>query len=313
MFSIGIPAYKAKDLKECIDSILGQTYKEFELIIVNDCSPEPLEEIINQYEDSRIKYYKNEKNFGAEHVVDNWNTCLSFATRDYFVLMGDDDIMAPNYLAEFKSLISAYPNLDIFHCRSVIINEFSVAIGITPINPAYEDVYDNMINCLEQRRQQFVSDFVYRTTALNQNGGFYKLPLGWCSDYLTSHILAQNYGIAHTNKLLFNYRSHSVSITSTGNIENKTKAIQLYMDWIEDFLSNTPEEELLLIKHSMLKKSLNKFLIGEKLALIRSTVVKRNLLKGFINYFKIKKKYNLKFKHLIGGFASSFYLRALRD
>jgi glycosyltransferase involved in cell wall biosynthesis len=91
LFSIGIPAFKAKYLNECIDSILRQTYANFELIIVNDASPEDLETIVKSFTDSRIKYYCNDKNFGAEHVVDNWNKCLSIATGDFFVLMGDDD------------------------------------------------------------------------------------------------------------------------------------------------------------------------------------------------------------------------------
>ena len=61
-FSITIPAYKRTYLQECIDSILGQTYTDFELIIVNDASPEDLDSIVNSFSDSRIRYYKNEKN-----------------------------------------------------------------------------------------------------------------------------------------------------------------------------------------------------------------------------------------------------------
>src|SRR5690606_28530398 len=109
-FSIGIPAFKARFLKECIDSILSQTFSDFELIIVNDASPENIDDIVKNYSDSRIRYYVNEKNFGAEQVVDNWNKCLSYALGDYFVLMGDDDLMMPNYLYEFSKLIDRYPN-----------------------------------------------------------------------------------------------------------------------------------------------------------------------------------------------------------
>lgn len=60
-FSITIPAFKAKFLKECIDSVLSQTYKNFEVIIVNDASPEDLTSIVNQYDDPRIRYFINEK------------------------------------------------------------------------------------------------------------------------------------------------------------------------------------------------------------------------------------------------------------
>lgn len=64
LVSIGIPAYKATYLKEAIDSVLNQTYTKFELIIVNDKSPENIEEIISTYNDKRIRYYKNEDNLG---------------------------------------------------------------------------------------------------------------------------------------------------------------------------------------------------------------------------------------------------------
>ena len=81
-FSVTVPAYKAQFLAECIDSILTQTYKNFELIIVNDASPQDLDCIVSKYDDPRIRYYKNEVGFGAEHGVGNWNKCLEYTTGD---------------------------------------------------------------------------------------------------------------------------------------------------------------------------------------------------------------------------------------
>ncbi len=83
LVSIGIPAYKATYLKEAIDSVLNQTYTKFELIIVNDKSPENIEEIISTYNDKRIRYYKNEDNLGKTSIVLNWNKCLSYANGDF--------------------------------------------------------------------------------------------------------------------------------------------------------------------------------------------------------------------------------------
>jgi len=58
-FSVTVPAYKPQYLVECIDSILAQTYKNFELIIINDASPLDLGIMIVRYDDPRIRYYKN--------------------------------------------------------------------------------------------------------------------------------------------------------------------------------------------------------------------------------------------------------------
>ena len=88
-FSITIPAYKARFLDEAIKSVIAQTYQDWQLVIVDDCSPEDLKGIVEPYlADSRVKYYRNEKNCGAVDVVDNWNICLSHCTGDYVICMG---------------------------------------------------------------------------------------------------------------------------------------------------------------------------------------------------------------------------------
>lgn len=56
-FSIIVPCYKEIFLKECIESILSQTYQDFELILVNDASPYNIKQIVEQFKDDRISYY----------------------------------------------------------------------------------------------------------------------------------------------------------------------------------------------------------------------------------------------------------------
>ena len=59
-FSVTIPAFKDKYLKETIDSVLAQTYPNYEVVIVNDASPYDLDSIVSQFDDHRIRYFKNE-------------------------------------------------------------------------------------------------------------------------------------------------------------------------------------------------------------------------------------------------------------
>ena len=140
-FSVTIPAYKAKYFKECIDSILAQTYSDFELIIVNDASPEDLDSIVSSYSDSRIRYYINEKNCGAVNVVDNWNKCLEYAKGEYIICMGDDDRLLPNCLEEYVKLMEKYPGLGVYHAWTEIIDEKGEYKNMTDARPEYESVY----------------------------------------------------------------------------------------------------------------------------------------------------------------------------
>jgi glycosyltransferase involved in cell wall biosynthesis len=124
-FTIAIPAYKLRFFEECLDSIFAQSYQDFELLILNDASPEDFDSAIAKYSDKRIQYLKNDKNCGAINVVDNWNKLLKMSTGDYIVMMGDDDKLHPDFLSTFNSLIEKYPQVDVFHARVTGIDQKS--------------------------------------------------------------------------------------------------------------------------------------------------------------------------------------------
>jgi glycosyltransferase involved in cell wall biosynthesis len=308
-FSIGIPVYKAKFLKECIESILSQTYKNFELIILNDASPENIEEIVSCYNDKRILYFENEKNIGAINVVQNWNKCLELSTGDYFVCMGDDDVLYPNYLQCFVDVIIEYPELDVFHCRVLVVNEQSKPVNITTLCPKYEDIYNYLISCLKHEREQFVGDFIYKRSTLLEKGGYYSLPLAWCSDYLTSFIAVQDKGIAYIQEPVFHYRNHSQSITSTGPIELKRKAVLEYLDWIEHFLSTYSSDNLIdSIQLKNLKHYLNNSKKDNSLSFISQFLGAKGILNGLYQIIRKKTIFRISIKNIF----ETFVIRCMK-
>src|ERR1035437_3009296 len=224
-FSIGIPAYKTKYINGCINSILAQSYTDFELIIVNDASPEDIDSIVNSYTDPRIRYYKTERNFGAEYVVENWNKCLSNATGDYFILMGDDDLLAPTYLESFYNVILKYPDYIVFHCQTIIIDSFGDKIAYSPPLPEIETLLEMIYNRVINNRSQFISDFVFNTKEINKIGGFFKSPLAQMSDDISAYSLAKFKGVANVKDYIFYYRRHVETISSTGNTYLTLKGI----------------------------------------------------------------------------------------
>ena len=104
LVTIAIPAYKATFLRKAISSALKQTYSNIELIVVDDCSPENLESITKEFNDSRICYYKNTTNLGKNDPSKNWNKCLEYANGEFFALLCDDDTYEPTVVEEMLKL-----------------------------------------------------------------------------------------------------------------------------------------------------------------------------------------------------------------
>jgi len=238
-FSITIPAYKSHYLKEAIESVVGQTYADWELIIVDDCSPEDLRSIVEPFlTDSRIRYYRNEKNCGAVNVVENWNICLGYCTGDYVICMGDDDRLLPCCLAEYQQLIQKQPGLNVYHTRTEIIDEQGNVINLQEPRPEWESVFSLIWNRWDHRDRQYIGDFCYNTEYLKNAGGYYKLPLAWGSDDITATLAAKEKGIANTQTFGFQYRENSLTIsTSTKLFKQRIKGLEAQYNWFTNFLN----------------------------------------------------------------------------
>jgi glycosyltransferase involved in cell wall biosynthesis len=304
-FSICIPAYKSKFLKECIDSILNQTVSDFELIILNDCSPEPVREIVGSVEDPRIRYFENEKNVGSVHLVDNWNKCLTHATGEFTIIMGDDDLLRGDYLEEFSNLISTFPDLDIYHCRSLVIDDFGNEVMLTPALPQFEHVYDSIWHRLHQLRSNYISDYVYRTDALRNRGGFFKLPLAWGSDDISSFIASAEKGIANTNAPVFHYRSNRLSITSTGGDQYKMEANLGYTEWLKSFLKNNPPKKSEEIIYNHLSRNLEHYNDLRKVYTMMISM-RSNRIRKLTMWIRGRGKYKLSLRLILFAFLKSF-------
>lgn len=253
-FSILIPAYKAKFLKEAIDSVLNQTNEDFELIIVDDHSPEDLYSIVSAYTDKRIRYYRNDHNFGALNVVDNWNRCLSYAVGDYVICMGDDDMLLPTCLEDYVELIKKYPGLNVYHTRVLLIDDQSNICDIQEQRPEYETGYSLWWHRWDHRLKQYIGDFLYRRSHLVEQGGFFNLPLAWASDDITAVRAALPLGIANCQKPGFQYRVSRSTISSSSNERIKAQATELEQAWYENVLANAkPSDSVDVILLSLLK------------------------------------------------------------
>ena len=103
--SVCVPTYNyARYLPEAIESILGQTFTDFELLIIDDNSTDDTVDIVSKYAaiDARIKFYVNDVNIG---MVENWNLCLTRATGEYIKFVFGDDLLCSRDALQKMALI----------------------------------------------------------------------------------------------------------------------------------------------------------------------------------------------------------------
>ncbi len=241
-YTIAIPAYKPDFFKEALESCLASTELDFEIVVLDDCSPYDLKSIVELMNDSRIRYYRNDANVGAVNVVDNWNRCLEMARGKYFICMGDDDKLTKDALSIYSDIIGRHPDLGVYHGQAVLIDESSNVVKTLTARPEWESATAFVWNRWNVRKFQYVGDFCYDTAQLKDAGGFVKFPLAWGSDDVTAVMMASGKGIANTAEVCFQYRINSLSISSTGNQRLKMQAVLMERKWYEDFLSSQPEE-----------------------------------------------------------------------
>ena len=113
--SIGLPVFNGeRHLKEAVDSLLSQTFSDFELIICDNASTDRTPEICQAYasKDDRIRYYRNSENIGA---VQNWYRTFELSSGAYFAGAAHDDVYHPEFMNKCIAIMDENPR-----SRSVI-------------------------------------------------------------------------------------------------------------------------------------------------------------------------------------------------
>ena len=241
LVSIAIPAYKAAFLKDAIFSVLNQTYSNIELIIVDDCSPENIEKIINEFNDSRIHYYRNTVNLGKEDPSKNWNKCLEYANGDFFALLCDDDTYEPTFVEEMLELSQEFPDVKVFRARARTIDENNNLINWYPTSPTYETCIDYMYQKMSGFRRQTISEFLYVTKYIKAHNGYVNTPRAWTADSLSIYKFAWENGIASTPKFLVNFKESKRNISSIHSDSLKKRdALIIFQKEIKDYIKKIP-------------------------------------------------------------------------
>lgn len=121
MVSIGIPTYNRAGsyLKDTLSSALNQTYSNIEIIVSDNCSTDSTEELVNGFDDKRLKYIQHKNNIGANN---NFNYCLQVAKGDYFLLLHSDDSIDKDFVQTCMAHVGYRNDVGLIQTGARVIN-----------------------------------------------------------------------------------------------------------------------------------------------------------------------------------------------
>src|SRR5437899_2875355 len=214
LVSFVVPCYKlAHLLAECVNSILAQTYGNFEILIMDNCSPDETSEVAASFRDPRVKHVRNDVNIGH---LRNFNKGISMASGEYVWLVSADDwIRDPSALAKYVDLMERNPEVGYIFCRAVEV-QGSREVGVA-----------EWTNCGKQKRIWNGRTFLMRLIQANcivmssvmvrrecySKVGLFSLDLPYATDWYLWCVLALHNRVAYLPEPMVSVRHHETSLT----------------------------------------------------------------------------------------------------
>ena len=208
-----MPVYNAEDFVHgAIESILNQTYTEFELLIINDGSTDGTEKIINSFQDSRIRHIKNEQNL---RLIATLNKGLKLAEGKYIARMDADDTSFPDRLQEQVDFMEANPEVG-------VCGTWYEAFGSKNSIVRYPTDH-NAIKYMSLYQCPFCHPTVmFRTSIIADNKIEFDSDYPHAEDYELWGRMAKVCRLANLPKVLLKYRLHEANISK---LENGTQVL----------------------------------------------------------------------------------------
>jgi glycosyltransferase involved in cell wall biosynthesis len=208
--SVIMPSYRvAEYISAAVESVLNQTFTDYEIIVVNDGSPDTveLERALAPYYD-RIVYIKQE-NRGCSGAR---NTAIRRASGRYIALLDPDDVWEPDYLAVQVGILEADPSIDVLYPDALIFGDSHLA-GKTfmEMMPSHGEVTFEAL--ITQRCNVMISVTARREAVVN--AGMFNEDLRSSEDFdMWLRILHQGGRIRYHRKVLLHYRRHRASLSA---------------------------------------------------------------------------------------------------
>ncbi len=206
--SVLLPAYNAEAyISKALESILRQSYHDFEVLVADDGSEDSTRKIIDRYEDSRIRRLHSDVNMGKVALC---NYLLKQAEGDYITVHDADDWSDIERFGKQISLLANSPEIGMCGCgfRAYDSNNTLISNHVMPID------FDAIKQGIRSESQFHGPTMIFRKSILAEIGGFYRY-FTHAEDIDFSMRVVEKYRAVNLPDLLYNYRIHPESLTNS--------------------------------------------------------------------------------------------------
>jgi glycosyltransferase involved in cell wall biosynthesis len=219
--SVLLPVYNSGTfLAQAIDSVLAQSFSDFELIVINDGSTDESETIISRYADARIVYVKNESNLG---LIATLNKGLALCKGKFIARMDADDISLPQRFEKQVEFLEQYPEVAVVATKIVMIDQQGIETGFwdDDFNASNRREIAEMmpkLNCIAHPS-------IMSRAHILRNIGYNRRFRGSEDWGLWLTLLSQGHVIEKLDETLLKYRVHSEGTVVKSNMDGVSKRI----------------------------------------------------------------------------------------
>lgn len=204
--TVFMAAYNAANfIEKSIESVLNQTFKDFELLIVNDGSTDNTVEIINHFQDERIRLISNENNRGLTYTR---NVALKEAKGKYIAVLDSDDIALPNRLEKQYKILQENPDLGLCGSSAAVMDKRGNLTGeLLTVSTGRENIKTTLLF-----KNTFVnSSVMFKANIFKEIGGY--RDYAPAEDYDLFIRISYKCAVENLDEILVQYRIHDNNIS----------------------------------------------------------------------------------------------------
>lgn len=218
-----VPCYNLSHLlAECVDSILLQTYRDFEVLIMDDCSPDKTAEVASSFTDPRVRHVRNEINLGN---LANFNKGIDLARGKYiWLISADDRIRSTSVLERYVLLLERHPEVGFVCCPAIKLEDDQekelLQFSVLESNDMIISGRQLLMKLLESN--PIVAPAAMARKECYTRISMFPLDLPYAGDWYMWCVFALYYDVAYFSEPMVNYRHHSLSLTNILKAQDKS-------------------------------------------------------------------------------------------